>query len=240
MDITAGHFDDLASRLFAGSRRVDGRRLVEVAAQVMPHSDHAGVTLIRGTRRPRTIAASDRLPLEVDALQYATHEGPCLAAAETGDDVVLSEELASDDRWPQFGPRCAAQVGVHSLLSVRLALSQEDRAALNFYARAPGAFDDLDIGMGSMLAPYAALVIQQELHDADVTNLEHALSSSRQIGMAVGILMARYRVTDDEAFEMLRTASQHLNRKLRAVAVDVTDTGEIPEPPEARPRAQRR
>jgi len=40
--------------------------------------------------------------------------------------------------------------------------------------------------------------------------------------------MARERITADQAFDVLRRASQHLNMKLRAVAQDVVDTGEIP------------
>lgn len=50
-------------------------------------------------------------------------------------------------------------------------------------------------------------------------------------GVAVGILMARHLVTYDEAFAQLVTASQHLNRKLRDIALEVVDTGELPDEP---------
>jgi AmiR/NasT family two-component response regulator len=40
--------------------------------------------------------------------------------------------------------------------------------------------------------------------------------------------MAREGVTAEEAFDMLRRASQHLNMKLRQVAERVTYTGEMP------------
>jgi AmiR/NasT family two-component response regulator len=40
--------------------------------------------------------------------------------------------------------------------------------------------------------------------------------------------MQRERISANEAFDILRRASQHLNRKLREVAQDVVDTGEGP------------
>jgi len=48
--------------------------------------------------------------------------------------------------------------------------------------------------------------------------LEKALETRDLIGQAKGILMERERVTGDQAFEMLRSSSQHMNLKLRDVA----------------------
>jgi signal transduction histidine kinase/DNA-binding response OmpR family regulator len=64
-----------------------------------------------------------------------------------------------------------------------------------------------------------------------VANLEVALASNRQIGTAIGILMAAHGVSDDGAFELLRAASQHLHRKLRDIAEHVSYTGALPEMP---------
>ncbi|MGG5260319.1 GAF and ANTAR domain-containing protein [Phycicoccus avicenniae] len=207
--------------------RLQPERLVALAAEVLPHSHHAGITLIRRDRGPRTIAATDELPRAVDTLQYSVGEGPCLDAA-TGHDVVRSPHLVADARWPTFVTRCAKEQGVASMLAVRLDLSGGDRGALNFYAPSPGAFDDLDVGVSSILAPYVALSLEQTLRAGDVANLERALDSSRLIGIAVGILMARHQVDRHTGFELLRTASQHLNVKLRDLAADVADTGELP------------
>ncbi len=59
-----------------------------------------------------------------------------------------------------------------------------------------------------------------------VENLEIALVSSRRIGAAIGILMTVRQVSEDQAFGLLRTASQTRNRKLREVAEDVILTGD--------------
>jgi AmiR/NasT family two-component response regulator len=53
------------------------------------------------------------------------------------------------------------------------------------------------------------------------------LKSSRRIGMAMGILMAQFRIRQEEAFDMLRDASQTQNRKLRDLAEDVILIGTL-------------
>jgi AmiR/NasT family two-component response regulator len=41
--------------------------------------------------------------------------------------------------------------------------------------------------------------------------------------------MERDRISSEQAFDILRRASQHLNRKLREVAQGLVDTGERPD-----------
>ena len=67
--------------------------------------------------------------------------------------------------------------------------------------------------------------------EAKVANLQKALSSNRQIGTALGIVMSRHMVTAEAAFDMLRTASQTNHRKLRDIAEDVILTGQVPAAP---------
>jgi DNA-binding response OmpR family regulator/two-component sensor histidine kinase len=55
-----------------------------------------------------------------------------------------------------------------------------------------------------------------------------ALDSNRVIGTAVGIVMASYRLTGQQGFQLLVTASQNTNSKLRDIAARVVDTGALP------------
>ena len=54
-----------------------------------------------------------------------------------------------------------------------------------------------------------------------------ALKSSREIGIAMGVVMASNKVTRDQAFDLLRIVSQRTHRKLADIAVDVADTGTL-------------
>ncbi|RBY94705.1 hypothetical protein DQ244_05360 [Blastococcus sp. TBT05-19] len=223
-----GQFEELTHLLSQShSGTLDPDRIVHVAGQAVAHSEDCALTLIEARRRPRTISSAGEISPRVDELQYEAGEGPCLEASETADFVHV-DDLAHEPRWPGFADRCVRDTGVRSMFSVRLPLSGSDTAALNFYARSPGAFDDLDIGVGAIFAPFAALAVQAALHQQQTTNLETALQSSRQIGTAIGILMARELMTADQAFAQLTSASQHLNRKLRDIADEVATTGELP------------
>lgn len=228
MALLGTQFADLSAALMSDDDTgLDPQRVVRFATRSIPNTEHCGVTLLRPGHAPRTMTTTDELPQRVDELQYAAHEGPCLDASET-DMVAITGDLDKDERWPVFGPRCAEETGVQSMLSVRLALAAEDQAAMNFYSLGRNAFTELDVGIASIFAPYAALAVEQTLREQDAANFHKALSSSRQIGTAIGIIMARKLVTSDEAFDILRQASQDLNRKLRDLAAEVQETGALP------------
>lgn len=59
-------------------------------------------------------------------------------------------------------------------------------------------------------------------------HLETALSSSRRIGIAMGIVMERHRVTEEQAFGVLVRLSQESNVKVRDIAARVVETGQLP------------
>ncbi len=227
-DTLSAQFADLARELAAPDGGVtDPERLVKVAVAAIPHASHGALTLLRPQRRPRTVAATDDVPLSVDSLQYDSDEGPCLDAA-TSAALVLVDDLSTESRWPRFSARCVAETPVRSIIGVHLPVGSNDQAALNLYATTPGAFDDEDVAVASMLAPFAGLAVEATVHADDVAHLQAALTSSRQIGTATGILMAHHKMTAEQAFAALRKASSHLNRKLRDVAEQVELTGELP------------
>lgn len=155
------------------------------------------------------------------------------------DDAVVADELARDRRWPDFARRVTEETSVRSMMSVRLTLQGDARAAMNFYAESSNAFIDLDVAAACLLAPFVALSVQLSMAQQRIDNLEVALGTSRLIGSAMGIWMARRLITSDDAFTLLRQASQQLNRKLRDVAAEVTETGTLPQVPEPEHRGDR-
>jgi AmiR/NasT family two-component response regulator len=56
-----------------------------------------------------------------------------------------------------------------------------------------------------------------------VETLGEGMQSRQDIGTAVGIVMERYGVDRDRAFEFLVRTSQHRNVKLRSVAAEIVD-----------------
>ena len=228
--VLTGQFTELAMAMVTGQGEpVQGDRVVQFAALAVPGSEHAALTVARGPAAvPFTVAGSSALTYRLDGLQWETGEGPGLQTL-TESDMSRADDLASDPRWPHFGPRAVQETGVRAMFSVRLHLSAAERGALNFYATRAGAFTDLDIAVGSIFAAYASLALVNVAFQTKAANLEVAVESNRQIGMAVGILMARELWTSDQAFSQLKVAIQHLNRKLAEIAAEVTLTGALPD-----------
>lgn len=220
---------ETAQALFAaGDVRATLDRLVTLAAAGIDGCDHAGVFVVEGDRVTAP-AATGPVAVEIDALQQQLNEGPCLDAITDGG-VVYASDLTDSTPWPVWASAAVA-AGVRSSLSVALR-TNEQRGALNCYGTLPHAFGTLDLGKATVLATLAGLALgaadDKQQSDRFASNLEAALVTRELIGQAQGIVMARERITADQAFDVLRRASQHLNMKLRAVAQDVVDTGEIP------------
>lgn len=210
---------------------LDLPRLVLFACRSMPVESSCGLTLVRKDRTPRTLVATDEVARAIDTLQHEVGQGPSLEAARVPT-VDPAADLLTETRWPVFARRCVEETGTRSILAVRLPLASGDVASLTFSSRFPSAFDDLAIGLAALYAPIAALGVEQMLREQDADQLGSALSSSRQIGTAIGIIMERKLVTSEEAMAILRRSSQHLNRKLRDIAAEVAETGQMPaEPP---------
>jgi GAF domain-containing protein len=109
--------------------------------------------------------------------------------------------------------------------------------ALALYSYQPGHFTETEIDIAGIFADHAAIALAAAGAADQAESMRNALESNRRIGMAIGILMGSHRVTDEQAFAMLRIASQHGHTKLRDVAEDVILTGELPSWPSRRVNA---
>jgi GAF domain-containing protein len=210
----------------SGERAVALKRLVDLAVVAVPGCSWAAVTAWRERQRPRSLASSGEVAAAVGQLQYEIGDGPCLTAAVT-DQPIHSPDLDEDDRWPEFRRAARDRTPVRGVLSFHL-VDGPDRTALNLYSAEPDAFEKEEITLASVFAAHARVLLLHADSTAKAVQLSGALTTSRQIGAAIGILMNVHKITTDQAFDLLRTTSQHLNRKLNAVAEDVTQTGSLP------------
>ena len=155
----ADQFGQLAVSLADGADQpLTQQRLVEFAVRGIPGAEHASMTVVDGNRPPRTTAQSDELPYQWDQLQYEHGEGPCLEAIATNG-VELAPDLRTENRWPLFARAIVDQTPARSMLSFRLFLTEQNRAALNLYATRPGAFTDQSTATGAMFAAYASMAL---------------------------------------------------------------------------------
>jgi len=207
-----------------------------LAARLVTGGLSCGMTL-GPSGRARTVACSDSLAARADEVQYRIDDGPCLHAMRDGH-MVRIDDTADMARWPKFEKE-AASLGIRSCLAFPLMAGGEPAGALNLYARDAAAFGAAEtrraesfaenasgaLALASRLASYAALNAQ----------LRSSLASRTVIDQAIGVVMARTHCTQARAFEILRTASQNTNVKLRDLAAEIVTSVSGQEPRPASP-----
>lgn len=198
-------------------------QIVAAAVQTVPGADAGGISVTEDGRVGSRVPTSEDVR-KLDELQAELNEGPCMTAvADPSDDgVIHAADLAASpdaDRWPNFASRAVAQ-GYRSLLSSQLSTNGGTRAALNLYSHEPLAFDQDAHTIAGLFGAQAALLI----YGTDQAgHLQQALSTRDMIGQAKGVLMERFDVDEDRAFQMLVKSSQDTNLKLLDVARWLTD-----------------
>ena len=185
------------------------------AASNIPGADFVSVTVHRRDDSMVTVASTNPLAEQADALQYELREGPCYAAV-THERFVLANDLAGAEQFPRYGPKAVA-LGLAAQAAVQL-FHERERAGLNLYAFKPGAFDRSTVQMADLFANHGGALLG---YAEQVEQLSEALHTRTDIGMAVGILMERYRIDQHQAFGFLTRNSNNRNVKLRVLAKDV-------------------
>ena len=196
------------------------RQIVVSAVQTVPGIDAGSISLTQHGRVETRQPTSDAIG-KLDDKQSELREGPCIRAIDEPPEssgVVIANDFAGDeerDQWPRFAP-LAVEAGYRALISTQLSTDGNGlRAALNLYSVTPNSFDENTRTMAGLFGVQAALLLYGS-NTAD--HLQRAVDSRDVIGQAKGILMERFGVDDEAAFQMLVKSSQDTNMKLVAVA----------------------
>jgi ANTAR domain/GAF domain len=195
--------------------------------------DWASITLRRNGHVVDSVT-SDAVAAELDDLQFGTGLGPTTEALQRENPIYVPR-LADSQRWPVLADT-AAQLGVASCLCHGLFLHQPAQwsplGTFSLYSATPDAFSEEDQEFGSILAAYVAVAVamadRRDEVDRREAALHRGLSTRDVIGQAKGILMERQHLAAGDAFDVLRRASQRLNRKVADVAEHLAETGELP------------
>ena len=80
--------------------------------------------------------------------------------------------------------------------------------------------------LAELFATHAALALGRARQDED---LQTALGTRKVIGQALGIVMERYQLDEDRAFQFLVRVSSQGNVKLRDIAQEIVDRANHPQ-----------
>ena len=197
-----------------------GSRIADLAAKLIPC---AAADIIRVTSHGELqIMASSDAVLS-DRTRAVWQRWPHVPMS-----VAVQGQCRSRNHASGYLPDLLADCGVATELMLALRVGDTDHGYLRFLFQDSIAWSS-DLGrLGAAYAGQAAIALDRAALQIAVANLQTAIDTNRDIGAAVGILMAHHRIDYQDAYLLLRTSSQNDNRKLRDVAAGVLTTRELP------------
>lgn len=217
---------DIADALAQAAREIGSARdlpttldaIAFTALRSLPGIDHVGISIAHknGRGKIETVAGTDQLVWELDALQYELNEGPCVYAIQE-DPVTVVERARHEQRWPRYIPP-AVKKGLRAQMGLRLYIDDHTLGGLNLYSTEAEEFSPNTEHAAELFATHAALALGKA---REQETLNAALATRSEVGKAIGILMVKHGLTDERAFEYLIRVSSHTNIKLRDVAAEV-------------------
>lgn len=195
--------------------------LCRSTVELVDGCDHASLMLHRHGRN-RTVASTDEVAYGIDTAERELGEGPCLDAMDESSPAEhICTDLTKDSQWPTLAARILAETDVRGMAGFRIRQDGKRVGALNVFSDTPGALTQQSLDQAIMLTAFASVALAALDRGEEATTLRRGLESNREIGKAIGLLMAMHDIDDVEAFAMLSKLSQEMNIKLAAVARQV-------------------
>lgn len=190
--------------------------IADAAPYLISGCDRASLMLRSGRKHP-TAASSDPVALAVDNMERAVGQGPCIDAVDE-EKAVLVRDLATGSPWPDLAQQVLAETPVRGVAAFRLVVHERKAGALNVFSDSANALDETSMDDGVVLAAFASVALLTVAERRQTVTLREGLHSNREIGKAVGMMMAFHSMGQDEAFELLRQTSQRMNIKVAEMA----------------------
>ncbi|MFD9000754.1 GAF and ANTAR domain-containing protein [Streptomyces sp. NPDC059582] len=190
------------------------RTAVRLAVHILPGAEHAGISVLDRAEHRRTVAWSD------EVVRAAESPNGIRAARPYWDQLWQAPVVRLDDSESEGGDADLADLGLRSVLALRLRADGRRLTVLTAYARKPRAFDEAATRIGRLFTAHVGLALESATVREQLTE---AMRTRDLIGQATGILMERLNIDAAQAFDSLVRASQRENTKLRDLARRIVD-----------------
>lgn len=191
------------------------------AVEFIDGCDHASL-MMRRKDTVVTAAASDEIAARIDALEQTLGEGPCLDVLDESEPAQhICADLTTGSKWPELAARIVGETEVRGMAGFRIRQDGHKVGALNVFSDTADALTETSLDQAVMLTAFASVAIAALDRGEEAATLRRGLESNREIGKAIGLLMAVHHIDDDQAFAMLAKVSQEMNIKLAEVATQV-------------------
>lgn len=211
---------------------VDDYDVVDVLTRLTGHCAHlldvssAGLLLADGRGVLHLAASSSERIHHLEIFQLQRNEGPCLDCFRDGEQVLVPDMAAQEQRWPHFA-RAAKDVGFQSVHALPMRLTGEVLGALGLFGDEPGTLstDDLALAQALLHVASVAIVNDRSATDRATVNsqLQRALTSRIIVEQAKGALAQAGGLSMEDAFAILRRYARDHSTKLSVTAGQVVD-----------------
>lgn len=214
-------FAALAEEVYARGTFSDVfQAICETAVTAIEPVHHASFMVFKD-RAFSTAAATDDIARKIDSAERELGAGPCLDAI-VDEAPQVDADLSVGSAWPALARFALDRTPVRGMAGFRMVVDRRKVGALNLFSDSAGALADC-LPQAIMLAAFGSVTVAAVAARQQAASLRNGLMSNREIGKAVGLLMAFHKISDDEAFELLRKASQDMNIKLAEVAREIVN-----------------
>ncbi|MET7291856.1 GAF and ANTAR domain-containing protein [Streptomyces griseoloalbus] len=219
---------ELAEALTAAARRLHDTSspdstldtAVRLAVDLVPGADHAGISVIERNNGRRTLAWTDEVVRAAEDGHPAAERRPYWHRLWTAPVAGVEDSSEGDE-----GEEALSELGLRSVLSMRLRADRRRLTVLTTYARKPRAFDETALRVGRLFTAHVRIALDSATVREQLTE---AMRTRDLIGQATGILMERLDIDAAGAFDSLVRASQRENVKLRDLARRIVDAHSAP------------
>ena len=176
------------------------------------------------------LAATDGRARQLEELQFALGEGPCVEASSSGRPVLRADLAVSGSagsgRWPRFGA-AVLDAGVRAVFAFPLRVGAIRVGVLDLYRDTPGPLTALDLADALAFADAATFVVLHLQDHDEYGGVNSALSGpidhQAVVHQATGMITIQLGVSLAEALLRLRAHAYATGQTVSAVAADVVD-----------------
>lgn len=168
------------------------------------------------------LAATDDRALQLEELQFALGEGPCVEASSGGRPVLEPDLAAGSPRWPRFD-KAVLDAGVRAVFAFPLRVGAIRVGVLDLYRDTPGALSVADLAEAHAFADSATVVVLHLQDHGEDAALTVAIDGRAEVHQATGMITIQLDISLAEALLRLRRHAYASGRTVSSVAADVVN-----------------
>ncbi|MFJ8804124.1 GAF and ANTAR domain-containing protein [Streptomyces sp. NPDC102487] len=200
--------------------------------RLLEHSlpvDAVTMSLLTDTPARQMLGASNKMATAVEEIQFTVLEGPCIAAAASGEPVHLTDWTTGSQQWPLFVSTLRERwPDIAAIHAFPMWFGDYCLGSVDFISRVPGgmpteaveqAAEAVD-ALGEALLPAQGLLAGHDEEPLwEPADLVRAHWSDTH--KAVGIVMLKTGVSAEAALAMMRAQAFATGRTLAEITVDI-------------------